>query len=351
MRRIVLVLFMLIACLAQQTPVLIAQNKTADKARSPEPIAPAYPRVDLAPWYEVDPDWPQKPKEYTWEAMPGVAVDKQDRIWIFTRSQPPIQVYQPDGILVRSWGEKTIETAHHLKIDRQGNIWVADIGLHIIRKFTPQGKILLTVGTPGVAGKDNTHLDKPTDMAIAPNGDIFVSDGYGNNRVVHFNAEGQFVKEWGKLGVGPNDFSLPHAIAIDAKGRIYVADRNNVRIQIYNQQGKLIDSWANVIVPWGFWMTAQDELWVCGCSPMPWREHPDYPGAPLSCPPKDQLVMKFATDGLIKQVWTIPKGKDGAEQPGDVNWLHAVAEDSKGNLYLGDIIGKRAQKFVLQKRR
>jgi hypothetical protein len=96
-------------------------------------------------------------------------------------------------------------------------------------------------------------------------------------------------------------------------------------------------------------MTAKDELWVCGCSPMPWRQDPAYPGAPLSCPPKDQLVVRFNTAGRALQVWTIPKGEDGKEQPGDVNWLHAVAEDSHGNLYLGDIIGKRAQKFVIQK--
>lgn len=333
---------------------LLAQKK-AEK-ESPDVVSPDYPRIDPSPWYEVDPDWPKKPGEFDWKAMPGIAVDDQDQIWTFTRSNPPIQVYRPDGTFVRAWGEKTIETAHHLKIDDDGNIWVSDIGLHIIRKFTPKGESLMTIGTPGAPGNDKTHLNKPTDMVVASNGHIFVADGYGNNRVVHFDEQGKYVDEWGELGVGPTSFSLPHAIDIDSAGRLYVADRNNARVQIYSQEGELLDSWNHVIVPWGFWIIrgekpADDQIWVCGCSPMPWREHPDYPGAPLSCPPKDQLVMRFAPDGRIEQLWTIPKGEDGNEKPGDVNWLHCVALDSKGNLYLGDIIGERAQKFVRRQRK
>ncbi len=333
----------------------LSQEKTAPgKATQTEPSAdsaqrgktPDYPRRNMSPSYEVDPAWPQKPNGFVWAAMPGIAVDRQDQIWVFTRSTPPIQVYSPEGKFIRAWGDKTIGSAHHIKIDQDGNIWVADIGLHVVRKFNPYGEVLLTIGTPGVPGVDETHMDKPTDMAIAPNGDVFVSDGYGNNRVVHFDAAGKFIKAWGQMGTEPDQFSLPHAIAMDSKGRLYVADRNNVRVQVYSQEGRLLDSWNDVIVPWGFWVTPKDEIWVCGSSPMPWREDPAYPGAPLSCPPRDQLVMKFDTNGRVRQLWTIPKGEDGAEKPGDVNWLHAVALDSKGNLYLGDIIGKRAQKFV-----
>ncbi|MGN6135320.1 MAG: peptidyl-alpha-hydroxyglycine alpha-amidating lyase family protein [Aureliella sp.] len=323
-----------------------AAADTAEAKATTTGNKPVYPRINLAPDYVVDAAWPEKPRDFLWAAMPGIAVDARDNVWIFTRSQPPIQAYSSEGKFLRAWGEKTIGLAHQIKIDPDGNIWLADIGLHVVRKFSPSGEILMTIGTPGEFGEDETHLDKPTDMAFAPNGHVFVSDGYGNNRVVHFDQHGKFVKAWGKLGVGPDELSLPHAIAIDSKGRLYVADRNNVRIQVYDQEGKLLDSWANVIVPWGFCMTAKDELWVCGSTPMPWREDPAYPGAPLSCPPKDQVVMKFDTHGRVHQLWTIPKGVDGQEKPGDVNWLHSVAIDSKGNLYLGDIIGKRAQKFV-----
>jgi hypothetical protein len=341
----------LLALALSAGPALAQKESAAPAAEAPPPDPlPPYPRVNLAPWYEVDPSWPKRPAEFVWAAMSGIAVDRDDNIYVFTRSKPPIQVYRPDGTFVRSWGDDTIGIAHHLKIDQQGNIWVADIGLHVVRQFTPDGRILRTLGTEGMKGSDETHLNKPTDMAVTPAGDVFISDGYGNNRVVHYDANGKFVREWGRMGVGPDEFSLPHAIAVDSKGRLYVADRNNVRVQVFDQKGRLLDSWANVIVPWGFDMTPRDELWVCGSSPMPWQEDPKYPGAPLSCPPRDQMVMLFNTSGRPLQLWTIPKGEDGKEQPGDVNWIHAVAADSQGNLYIGDIIGKRAQKFVRQQR-
>jgi len=341
-----------LAILSGLAAVGTARVTTAQQLQQEKPdklVLPDFPKVNLAPWYEVDRKWPQRPEQFAWAAMPGIAVDKDDNVWTFTRAKPPVQVYSREGKLVRAWGDNFIGSAHHIKLDRDGNVWIADIDLHVVRKCSPTGEIMLTLGTPGKRGADEKHLYSPTDMAIAPSGDVFVSDGYGNNRVVHFDAKGNFVKAWGKVGTGPEDFSLPHAIAIDSQGRLYVADRNNVRIQVYDQSGKLLDSWANVIVPWGLWMTAKDELWACGSTPMPWREDPKYPGAPLSCPPKDQVVMKFNTAGRVLELWTIPKGEDGKEQPGDVNWIHCLAVDSHGDLYVGDIIGKRAQKLVRQK--
>jgi len=305
-----------------------------------------YPRVNKATWYEVDASWPKKPPQFEWGAVSGIAVDQKENVWIFNRSQPAIQVYSSDGEFIRSWLNEQETVAHHIKIDTEGNVWLADIGLHVIRKYTQEGKLLLTLGTPGQPGQDESHLDKPTDMAIAANGDIFVTDGYGNNRVVHFDGKGKFVKEWGSLGVNADQFSLPHAIAIDSKGKLYIADRNNVRVQVYDQKGNLTDSWQNIIVPWGFWISLDDEIWVCGSSPMQWRNDSKYPAAPLGCPPKDQVFMKFNANGKLLQQWTVPKGKDEKEKPGEVNWLHTMALDSYGNIYCGDIIGKRAQKFV-----
>jgi DNA-binding beta-propeller fold protein YncE len=338
-----------IALLVLSSLAAVAAAQQSSKEEPDKLVLPDFPKVNLAPWYEVDPKWPERPEQFVWAAMPGIAVDRDDNVWTFTRAKPPVQVYSRAGKLVRAWGDDFIGSAHHIKLDRDGNVWIADIGLHVVRKCSPTGEIMLTLGTPGKKGADETHLHAPTDMAIAPSGDVFVSDGYGNNRVVHFDAQGKFVKAWGQMGTGPSDFSLPHAIAIDRQGRLYVADRNNVRIQVYDQSGKLLDSWANVIAPWGLWMTASDELWACGSTPMPWREDPKYPGAPLSCPPKDQAVMKFNTAGRMLELWTIPKGEDGKEQPGDVNWIHCVAVDSHGDLYVGDIIGKRAQKLVRRK--
>ncbi|MFN4258285.1 MAG: peptidyl-alpha-hydroxyglycine alpha-amidating lyase family protein [Gemmataceae bacterium] len=303
-----------------------------------------YPRVNVAKAYEVDVAWPKRPAEFLWGHMPGVAVDAKDNVWLYTRADPPIQVYDPKGNLVRSWGSGRLKSAHHLKIDHEGNVWITDIGRHVVEKYTPEGKPLLTIGTPDHPGCDDTHLDMPTDIAVTKNGDVFVADGYGNARVVHFDKNGKYVKEWGKLGSKPGEFSIPHAIAVDSKGRLYVADRNNARVQVFDAEGKLLDIWNNLVVPWGFHMTPNDELWVCGSSPMQWRKE----DSSLGCPPKDQVFMKFNTDGKLLQLWTVPKAIDGLERPGECNWVHAIAVDSKGNIYVGDIIGKRAQKFVLR---
>jgi hypothetical protein len=304
-----------------------------------------YPRVNVATAYVVDPAWPQKPDGVQWGAVPGIAVDGKDQVYVYTRSEQPVQVYEADGKFVRSWGKDTIKTSHHIKIDPEGNVWVADIGYHTVQKYTPEGKLLLTLGTKGEAGRDKTHLNMPTDMAITAAGDVFVSDGYGNARVVHFSREGKYVKEWGELGSKPGQFSIPHAIAVDSKGRLYVADRNNVRVQVFDPSGKLLDVWDNLIVPWGLCVTRNDEIWVCGSSPMQWRSAD---GA-LGCPPKDQVFMKFSPAGKLVQLWTVPKAADGLERPGECNWVHTIATDSRGNLYVGDIVGKRAQKFRIQR--
>lgn len=317
-------------------PLLVIGNMAAQEGKQPN-----YPRIDMCTWYEVDPNWPQRPAAFTWEAVSGVFVDRDDNVWMFTRSVPPVQVYSPEGKLIRAWGEDFIKTSHHMKIDHEGFVWLADIGLHVVRKCTPSGQVVLTLGTVGQPGEDERHLDQPTDMAVLPSGDIFVSDGYGNNRIVHFDSQGRFVKSWGKLGTGPGEFSIPHAIAADSQGRLYVADRNNVRVQVFDTQGNFLAEWRNIVTPWGFWISRDDAIWVCGSSPMPW-----YDFKVLGCPPKDQLFMRFDTTGRLQQLWTVPKAADGQERPGECNWVHAMAIDSHGNLYCGDIMGKRLQKFV-----
>jgi DNA-binding beta-propeller fold protein YncE len=302
-------------------------------------------RINLAKCYKVDPSWPKAADEMDWGAVPGVAVDEEDRVYVFTRAKTPIRIYDKNGKFQRGFGEGDIKSAHYLKLDPEGNIWVTDIGNHTVLKYSPKGKLLLEIGTRGKSGCDKTHMNKPTDVAVTPSGDIFVSDGYGNNRVVHFDRNGKYVKEWGKGGIANGQFNVPHAIAVDSKGKLFVADRSNVRIQVFDQKGKFLEDWRNLLVPWGLSMTAKDEIWACGSSPMAWPEK----GKFLGCPPKDQLFMKIDTSGRVREMWTIPKGKDGEEKPGEVNWLHAIDVDSQGNVYAGDIKGERVQKFVLMK--
>lgn len=318
-------------------------------AQAPPPANPNWPRVNLSTWYKVDPSFFQRPAGLQWGDMAGITLDRQGQIWLFTRAKTPVQVYDAQGRFVRAWGEGLIQSAHYIRIDPSGLVWLADNGNHVVMQFTPEGKLLRTLGTPGEPGEDATHLNRPTDMAISPSGDVFVADGYGNARIVHFDRSGKFVKTWGKMGIGPGEFSFPHSIVIDSNGRLYVADRSNNRVQVFDQNGKFLDEWRNLMVPWGLYSARganqEDEIWVCGSSPMPWREEDEL----LGTPPKDQLVMKFNAAGKLLQLWTIPKGEDGKEKPGEVNWLHTVAVDTAGNLYIGDIKGQRAQKLVRQR--
>lgn len=305
------------------------------------PIQPGTPPAGLA-GFRVDPAWPKRPAGVTWGECSGVAVDAKDNVWLFTRTAPFVQVYAPDGTPVRPWPEIEHRRAHHIRIDPEGNVWLTDVGLHTVRKYTPEGKLLLSLGTPGVPGNDATHFNMPTDVAVTRAGDVFVSDGYGNNRVARFDKSGTFVKAWGKKGNGPGEFNLPHSIAVDSKGRLYVGDRNNMRMQVFEPDGTFVAQWRHLLAPWGICVTSKDEVWACGPSP---SISANATGN-AAIPPHDQVLARFDTTGRLLQLWCPPKGADGAEKPGDLNWVHAVAADSKGNLYVTDIRGKRLQRFV-----
>ncbi len=305
----------------------------------------------------VDSTWPQKPDQFKWAQMPGITVDAQDQVYIFTRSQPAVQIYQTDGKFVRAWDMEDFAGAHFIRIDPAGNIWTANITSHLVRKYNPQGKLLLTLGEPGRVGADQGHFNKPTDMAILPSGDIFVSDGYGNRRIVHFDANGKYVKEWGQAGTEPGQFALPHSIVADSQNRLYVADRENARIQVFDTKGKLLAVWADRMTPWGLWLIpafagtslplqkqGNQELWVCGSSCVKKEGTSEW----NVLPPPDQLLMKLNLKGEILLRVPLVKTPAPPGKPGQLDWVHGIALDSKGNFYLGDIQGARAQKFSLK---
>ncbi len=308
-----------------------------------------YPRIDTAQGYKADASWPkQQPKGGEWTAaMSGVAVAPDGNIWTINRGAIPIQVFTPAGALVKSWGQGMFRNAHTVRFDREGGLWVIDTLSHTVRKFTPDGQVLLTIGTLNQAGEDATHLNEPNDVAFAPNGDIFISDGYGNDRVAVFDRHGKFLRAWGKLGTGSGEFSQPHSIAVDSRGRVYVADRNNARVQVFDAQGRFLAAWKNLITPWYIEITRADEIYVAGSSPMLWSEKPA--SAPfLATPPKDQIIMKFSPDGRVHQLWVFPKGVDGKPPAGhgEVNWIHAIAVARDGALYTAEVEAKWAQKFI-----
>jgi sugar lactone lactonase YvrE len=188
--------------------------------------------------------------------------------------------FDPKGNVVRSFGKGMFAWPHGLHVDREGNVWVTDaVGArgvemaakagvkvgHQVVKFSPDGKVLMRLGEAGVAGKDDTHLESPSAVAVAATGDIFVADGHevnGNNRVVKFSKDGKFIKAWGKTGYAPGEFRSLHALAIDMRGRVFIADRGNNRIQLFDQEGKFLQTWTQFGTPSGIFFDDQDQIYV-----------------------------------------------------------------------------------------
>lgn len=290
----------------------------------------------------VDPAWPKKPDGIEWGAVTGIAVDRQNQICIVNRIQPAVQMYDGEGRFVRSWNMDGPDAkgAHGIRIDHQGNFWLTDFRRHLVQKYDRDGKLLLTLGEAGQRANDTAHFDGPTDVAALPGGEIFVSDGYGNRRVIVFDANGKYLRQWGSEGQGPGQFALPHAIVADSSQRLIVADRNNGRIEVFDAAGKLLAIWADQIMSWGLAITPADELWVCGSSKVRQVQGEGW----MVAPPPDQLLLKLDRDG--KELARIPlKGIGSPAAPGEVDWVHGIAMDQQGFLYLSDIQGKRAQKF------
>jgi len=305
--------------------------------------------------YAVDPTWPQKPERFTWGQMPGITLDAQDQVYISTRSSPAVQVYRSDGTFVRAWDIKDATGAHFIRVDPEGNIWTTDIKNHLVCKHSPEGKVLLTLGEAGKPGTDEKHFARPTDVVVLPTGDIFVSDGYDNRRIIHFDKTGKYINQWGEGGAKPGQFALPHSIVADSRGRLYVADRENARLQVFDASGKLLAVWTNVITPWGLYMTKNNDLWVCGSSAVKKGakesttqkgpvESPSSEWAVL--PPPDQVVMKLSLEGQVLLRVPLVKTSTPPGKAGELDWVHGIAVDGQGNLYLGDIQGRRAQKFT-----
>ena len=219
--------------------------------------------VTRAPTYEVVDGWEQLPAGYEHPDVADVAVDSAGRVYLFCRSDHPVLVYERDGRFVRSWGEGVFTMrAHGITVAPDDTLWFTDDGDQTVRRFTRDGRLLATLGTSGRAsntGYDGktvasiTHggppFNRPTNLAVAPNGDLYVSDGYGNARVHHFTASGELRRSWGEPGSGAGQFMIPHGIAVHPDGRVFVCDRENDRIQIFSPQGEYLTQWLDVQRP------------------------------------------------------------------------------------------------------
>jgi DNA-binding beta-propeller fold protein YncE len=302
--------------------------------------SPGAPRNDLPQPYRTTRDWGELPPSIKkWPAVTAIEEAPDGSIYVIERcfdnscagrTEPPILKYDANGKLLKAWGEGVFNFPHGAAVDRDGNLWVTDArgeggkGNQVF-KFDPNGKVLMTLGKAGVSGSGADLFDQPTDVVVAPNGDIFVTDSHRNgknNRVVKFSKDGTFVKEWGRKGSGPGEISEPHTIAIDSRGRLFVGDRENNRIQIFDQDGNYLAEWRQFGRPSGIYITKDDTIYVADS-----ESGPDT-GAHEQMGLKKGIRIGSAKDGSVTAFI-----EDMESTRGDHSGAEGVGVDSKGNVY------------------
>jgi DNA-binding beta-propeller fold protein YncE len=296
--------------------------------------------------FELVENWAQLPDGWLLGDAPGVATDSDDRVYVFNRSEHPVMVFDRDGRFEGSWGEGVFARAHGITITSDGFVYCTDDMDHTVRKFTLQGKLLQTIGTPHqasdtgyVAGEKYSltairrsagPFNRPTKVAKAPNGELFITDGYGNARVHRFSAEGDHILSWGEPGEGQGQFNLPHSIWILEDGRVLVCDRENSRVQIFNQDGALLGSWDNIPRPQELYVEKNSIIFVasrfCKTGEMTMA------GKPMSetCPPH---ISVRDMDGNELTRW----GGLDPHQPGGLAGAHGIWQDTRGDLYVVEV--------------
>jgi len=325
---------------------------------TPAPIAYAHASGDsgdgpvnsLPNPYQTIENWAQLPGGRTWGSTAGVAVDRQGNIWVAERcgantcagsGLAPILEFDPSGNLLKSFGAHMFVFPHGITVDRAGNVWVTD-GQgsegkgHQVFKFSHDGKVLMALGKAGIAGTTQDTFNQPSAVAIAPNGDIFVADGHGGNsnaRIVKFSQDGKFIMTWGVKGSGPGEFNIPHALAFDSKGRLFVADRGNNRIQIFTQQGKFLAEWKQFSRPSGIFIDKHDSIYVADSeSGSVAKDHSAWKRGIRIGSVKDGSVAAFIPDPV-----EIATGTSAAE---------GVAVDANGVIYGAEVGPKDLKKYV-----
>ncbi len=270
--------------------------------------------------YKVNPDWPTLPPGWNFGEVAGVAVDGKGHVFVFHRGEHSIMEFTPEGRMVRSWGEGLFIRPHAIRVDPEGNIWTVDNDTHQVLKMDPSGRIRMVVGRRGQSGESDELFNRPTDVAFAPNGDFYVSDGYVNSRVVKFSKEGRYITAWGKKGDGDGEFNLPHSVAVDGQGRVYVGDRENYRVQVFDANGKFLTKWNHVGSPWGLDLQSDQTLFLAD----------GY----------NDRILKVTLEGKVLGAF----GENG-RLPGELNFVHHLGLDAAGNIFVSEIKNQRVQKF------
>jgi sugar lactone lactonase YvrE len=318
---------------------------------------PAGAQNDAPNPYRTIENWAKLPAGRVWGAASAVyPANDGKHIWIAERcganlcvgsDLDPVLLYDESGNVVRSFGAGLITWPHGITVDAEDNVWIADaVGYapvpegvgHTVMKFSPDGELLMTLGKKGIAGSGPDTFTKPSDVLVAPNGDIFIADGHdeeGNNRIVKFDKNGKFIKEWGSLGGDTGEFRDPHALAMDSQGRLFVGDRGNSRIQIFTQDGEHLATWTQFGRPSGLFIDDIDILYSADSES----------NATRNTGWKRGIRIGSAKDGFVTAF--IPDPEQDQDNSG-TSAAEGVAADAAGNVY-GAEVGPRAIKKYVKK--
>ena len=299
--------------------------------------------------YEVLEGWERLPEGWSFVEVAGVAVDSRDRVYVFNRGDHPVIVFDKEGKFLDAWGEDVFTNAHGIFIDRNDHVYCADNFDHTVRKFTTDGELLMTLGEAGQAADTGFKIGESpvrraggpfnmvTNVAVAGNGDMYIADGYGNARVHRFTAAGELVASWGTPGSEPGEFNLPHAIAVDRSGRVFVADRENSRIQIFDGDGNLLRIWDWVNRPDDLFIDENENLFVAELGwTLPADGRPHYnlmPKAPIGHAPIARVTICDLDGNVQKQI-----GGWNPLLPGNFIAPHGIWADSRGDFYVGEVV-------------
>ena len=298
--------------------------------------------------YHVVHGWPVLPEGRVLGSVAGCAVDSHDNVFVFHRNErtwphsdelsivpialPTVTLFDGrTGQVLAEWGENRFAMPHGLSVDRKDNVWVTDVALQQVFEFSHDGKLLLSIGERGVAGNDSVHFNRPTEVAVATDNTFLVSDGYRNTRVMKFSPTGTFLFQWGTKGKGPGQFDLPHSVTLDQMGRVYVSDRSNGRVQIFESNGKYIGEWKSKDLgrPYDVAIGPDGKAFIA--------DGGDQPPAP---PDRSSAGVVLA-DGSVEERF----GRWG-NYDGQFQMAHCITVATDGSVYVGDITGGRIQKFV-----
>lgn len=280
--------------------------------------------------YTYDPSWGKLPDGVAeWGVVPAVVVDAEDRVYVLRRRAPhPVIVYSRTGELLTTWGEQFAPGAHGLHLQREADgeyLYFTDVRRHVVVKCTLDGRELWTLGTPGQIGASGEPFNRPTDVAFAPEGDFYVSDGYGNARVHHYDPDRKLIRSWGEPGSGPGQFNLVHDVWFDTRGgrrRLWVSDRMNHRLQIFSPEGEFVEERTGFRRPNGIWVDPEGVMYVA-----------ELDARVTILDPNDQVL------GHV--------GGEPSREPGHLLKPHAIWGDSRGDLYVAEVEdGARIQKFA-----